>query len=322
MASAFVNAISVSIPGSTCSSSQHHHLGGDPLKTTTFLTTLPSTNSHHHVSKTPLHQSPTMALGGSRKFLIGGNWKCNLDKSSITKLIESFNSGPKLDPETVEVVCAPPSVYIEYTKSKLRSDFKIGGQNCWVDKGGAYTGELDGKMLKDVGCEYVILGHSERRHIDVIHESDEVVARKVAYALGCGLKVILCVGEKAEERDRGDTMDVCGRQLKAVKDVIGDDWKSIVIAYEPIWAIGTGNVATPQQAEETHEGIREWLKANVSKDVAQNIQILYGGSVSPGNCQELAKLENVDGFLVGGASLKPGFLDIVASHKAAMASPV
>lgn len=249
-----------------------------------------------------------------------------MTKDSIKELVDAFNSGPGLDDQSIEVVLAPPSCYLEWTRSLLRGDFATSGQNCWIKEGGAYTGELDAKMIADVDAGWCILGHSERRHLPQIKESDSDIATKAKYAVTqAGLKVIYCIGELLDERESGSTLAVCQRQMKALSDVIGSDleiWKDIVIAYEPVWAIGTGKVATPEQAEEVHFDVRQWLTQNVSAQVAQSTRILYGGSVSPANCDELAKKPNVDGFLVGSASMKPTFLEIVNSYKAALASAV
>ncbi|KAF8406567.1 hypothetical protein HHK36_008655 [Tetracentron sinense] len=172
------------------------------------------------------------------------------------------------------------------------------------------------EQLKDIGCKWVILGHSERRH--VIGEDDQFIGKKAAYALSQSLKVIACIGEKLDERETGKTFDVCFEQMKAFAGRICIDsvpsWDDVVIAYEPVWAIGTGKVATPQQAQEVHVAVRDWLKKNVSAEVASKTRIIYGGSVNGSNCAELAKQEDIDGFLVGGASLKgPEFATIVNS---------
>ena len=222
----------------------------------------------------------------------------------------------------VEVLVAPPSVYVESTRTMLRSDFSVGAQNSWIAKGGAFTGEIDATMIKDVGGDWVILGHSERRHSPVINETDEAIAQKAAYATKeAGIKVMYCIGELLEERESGKTVAVCENQMAYLASAI-TDWSNIVIAYEPVWAIGTGKVASPEQAEEVHFAMRAWLEKNVSKQVADTTRIVYGGSVSPANCQDLAKKPNIDGLLVGGASLKPSFLEIVASYKAALAGAV
>lgn len=248
-------------------------------------------------------------MAGSGKFFVGGNWKCNGTKDSISKLISDLN-GAHLEND-VDVVVAPPFIYIDQVKNSLTDRIGISAQNTWVGKGGAFTGEISAEQLVDIGCEWVILGHSERRHI--IGEADEFIGKKAAYALSQNLKVIACIGEKLEEREAGKTFDVCFQQLKAFADYV-TNWTDIVIAYEPVWAIGTGKVATPQQAQEVHAAVRDWLKKNVSSEVASKTRIIYGGSANGSNCADLAKEEDIDGFLVGGASLKgPEFATIVNS---------
>ena len=164
-------------------------------------------------------------------------------------------------------------------------------------------------MLKDAGVPWVILGHSERRH--VFGESDQVVAEKVKVALDNDLNVMACIGEKLNEREAGQTQAVNERQLAAILHTVKADWSKIVIAYEPVWAIGTGKTASPEQAQEVHDQLRSWLKKNVSAEAAAQTRILYGGSVTEKNAAELISKQDVDGFLVGGASLKEGFADIV-----------
>jgi len=249
----------------------------------------------------------------ARTFFVGGNWKCNGDKQSLEDLIGALNQAPKADGK-VEVSLGAPFPYLASTRDKLRPDWTVAAQNCWVKGGGAFTGEVSAEMIKDVGCDWVILGHSERRHIPELHESDEFIADKTAYALQQGLGVIFCIGELLEEREAGQTIAVCERQMQALAAKI-NDWSKVVIAYEPVWAIGTGKVATPEQAEEVHAALRAWLSDNVSSNVSDSTRILYGGSVSPANCDELAKKPNIDGFLVGGASLKPDFVQIVESYQ-------
>ncbi|KAM0946654.1 putative triose-phosphate isomerase [Dioscorea sansibarensis] len=251
-----------------------------------------------------------VAMAGSGKvFFVGGNWKCNGTKDSISKLVTDLN-GAKLE-DDVDVVVAPPYVYIDQVKNSLTDRIEISAQNSWVGKGGAYTGEISAEQLLDIGCKWVILGHSERRHI--IGEEDQFIGKKAAYALDQNLKVIACIGEKLDEREAGKTFDVCFQQLKAFADYV-KSWTNVVIAYEPVWAIGTGQVATPQQAQEVHAVVRGWLKENISPEVATTTRIIYGGSVNGSNCLELAKQEDIDGFLVGGASLKgPEFATIVNS---------
>ncbi|PRW33625.1 Triosephosphate cytosolic [Chlorella sorokiniana] len=244
----------------------------------------------------------------ARKFFVGGNWKANGTLKSNEELVKVLNAAEVPGTDVVEVVVAPAAVHIPAVQAALRKDFSVAAQNCWTGKGGAFTGELPAEMLKDLGLPWVILGHSERRHI--LKESDEMIADKVAYALSQGLGVIYCIGEKLEEREAGNTMAVNARQMKALADKISD-WSKIVVAYEPVWAIGTGKVATPEQAQEVHDEVRKWLAANVSPKAAAATRIIYGGSVTAANCGDLATRPDIDGFLVGGASLKPEFVDII-----------
>uniref|UniRef100_A0A0D9UWQ6 DUF547 domain-containing protein n=1 Tax=Leersia perrieri TaxID=77586 RepID=A0A0D9UWQ6_9ORYZ len=245
-----------------------------------------------------------------RKFFVGGNWKCNGTTDQVDKIVKILNEGQIASTDVVEVVVSPPYVFLPVVKSQLRPEIQVAAQNCWVKKGGAFTGEVSAEMLVNLGVPWVILGHSERRSL--LGESNEFVGDKVAYALSQGLKVIACVGETLEQRESGSTMDVVAAQTKAIAERI-KDWTNVVVAYEPVWAIGTGKVATPAQAQEVHEELRKWLAANVSAEVAESTRIIYGGSVTGANCKELAAKPDVDGFLVGGASLKPEFIDIINS---------
>jgi len=246
----------------------------------------------------------------SRKFFVGGNWKMN--PTSIVealKLVQQINDW-EVDSQ-VEVVVSPPLLYLESVRKNLRKDIEVAAQNSYLKESGAFTGEVSPQMLRSVGVEWVILGHSERR--ELFKESDEFVGDKVAFAIASGLKVIACIGEKLAEREANETTNVVCRQLKAIADKI-TDWKNVVIAYEPVWAIGTGKVATPQQAQDVHAEIRKWLKENVSLDVAASTRIVYGGSVNGGNCRTLFTEHDVDGFLVGGASRKGEFFNIIQAY--------
>jgi len=249
----------------------------------------------------------------NRRFFVGGNYKLNpISLDAKSSLIGGLNKAD-LDLET-EVVIAPPAIYLIPVKESVRKEVQVAAQNCYFKDSGAYTGEISPKQLVDAGIPYVILGHSERRTL--FHETSELVATKTRAALDAGLKVILCIGETLEQRESGQTSQVCEAQLKAVVDLAKEvDWSNIVIAYEPVWAIGTGKVATSAQAQEAHADIRTYLAKAVSPAVANHIRIIYGGSVSAKNCKELAKQQDVDGFLVGGASLKPEFADIVNARK-------
>ncbi|PIA39141.1 hypothetical protein AQUCO_02700371v1 [Aquilegia coerulea] len=243
-----------------------------------------------------------------RKFFVGGNWKCNGTTEEVKKIVTMLNEAEVPSEDVVEVVVSPPYVFLPTVKSILRPDFHVAAQNCWVKKGGAFTGEVSAEMLVNLGIPWVILGHSERRAL--LNESNEFVGDKVAYALSQGIKVIACVGETLEQREAGSTVTVVAEQTKAIAEKVSD-WTNIVLAYEPVWAIGTGKVASPAQAQEVHFELRKWLKENVSAEVAASTRIIYGGSVNGANCKELAGQPDVDGFLVGGASLKPEFVEII-----------
>ncbi|KAK1265249.1 hypothetical protein QJS04_geneDACA011275 [Acorus gramineus] len=245
-----------------------------------------------------------------RKFFVGGNWKCNGTTEEVKKIVSTLNEAEVPSEDVVEVVVSPPFVFLPLVKSLLRSDFNVAAQNCWVRKGGAYTGEISAEMLVNLSIPWVILGHSERRLI--LSEANEFVADKIAYALSQGLKVIACVGETLEQRESGSTVEVVAAQTKAIAEKVSN-WSNVVLAYEPVWAIGTGKVATPAQAQEVHFELRKWLKENVSAEVAEATRIIYGGSVNGANCKVLATQPDVDGFLVGGASLKAEFVDIIKS---------
>jgi triosephosphate isomerase len=223
-----------------------------------------------------------------RKFFVGGNWKMNGSLQECSSLIK-----PLVDSDfgDVEVVVSPPFLYLDMArKLTLNSSIGIAAQNCYFEDKGAFTGEVSPLFLKDLNINYVILGHSERR--EIFKESDELVGKKVHSAIKHGLKVIACIGEKLHERENGTTIDVLIRQLNAIKKEISDFNKfsdSIVIAYEPVWAIGTGKVATPEQAQDAHVAIRNWLQENYEVSIAQNTRIIYGGSVNGENCKDLVR---------------------------------
>ncbi|XP_034071009.1 triosephosphate isomerase A [Gymnodraco acuticeps] len=241
-----------------------------------------------------------------RNFFVGGNWKMNGNKESLEELISILNTASLHD--QTEVVCGAPSIYLDFARCMLDLRIGVAAQNCYNVAKGAFTGEISPAMIKDCGAEWVILGHSERRH--VFGESDELIGQKVAHALESDLSVIACIGEKLEEREAGTTEEVVYAQTQVISENVSD-WGKVVLAYEPVWAIGTGKTASPEQAQEVHEKLRAWLRSNVSDDVADSVRIIYGGSVTAGNCRELASQNDVDGFLVGGASLKPEFIEII-----------
>ncbi|GAN00908.1 triosephosphate isomerase [Mucor lusitanicus] len=245
-----------------------------------------------------------------RNFFIGGNWKMNGSVKQAKELVEMLNGFEV--PANTEVVVAPPALYVDRVNQGLKKEIKVAAQNTYIKASGAYTGEISPQMLKDMGVDWVVLGHSERR--EYFHESDELVGEKTAFALDAGVSVIACIGEKLEEREANITNDVVARQMKAIAAAV-KDWTNVVVAYEPVWAIGTGKVATPEQAQDVHAFLRQWLAENVSQKAADETRILYGGSVNGGNCKTLAGKPDIDGFLVGGASLKPEFGEIILSRQ-------
>lgn len=250
---------------------------------------------------------------GERKYLIGGNWKCNGTVESAKELIKILNSAGPI-PANVEVAVAAPFIHLGLALSELRDDIAVSAQNCAVSaKTGAYTGEICASQLVDLGVTWVIIGHSERREgFGMAGEDNELVAKKVKVALDAGLKVMFAIGEKKEERESGVTMDVCAKQLEpAAKLLTEADWENVAIAYEPVWAIGTGLTATPQMAQETHAGIRKWMADNVSPAVAEAIRIQYGGSMKGANAKELLAQPDIDGGLIGGASLTADFFNVI-----------
>jgi len=234
----------------------------------------------------------------------------NGDKAAIDGIISFMKAGP-LSPDT-EVVVGCPQCYLGYTREHMPSNVGVAAQNCYKVAKGAFTGEIAPAMIKDLGCEWVILGHSERRH--VFGESDQLIGEKVKHALESGLKVVPCIGEKLEDRESGKTNDVVFAQMKALLPNI-TDWSRVVIAYEPVWAIGTGKVASPAQAQQVHADLRQWLREHVNAEVADSCRIIYGGSVTTASCKELSNTGDIDGFLVGGASLKPDFVQIINARQ-------
>jgi triosephosphate isomerase len=250
-----------------------------------------------------------------KKPFVAGNWKMNTDSHTSVKLAELIVSGScELAGDSVTVAVCPPFVYLQsVAKAVSASHVAVGAQDVYYEVKGAFTGEVSSAMLKDIGCTYVLCGHSERRH--VIGETDELVNRKLIAALSGGLLPILCVGELLAERDAAQTENVVSRHLKeGLAGLSAEKVSAVTIAYEPVWAIGTGRTATPQQAQEVHGFIRDLLDQMYDAELAEEIRILYGGSVKPSNSAELMSQSDIDGLLVGGASLKADdFLAIVRS---------
>lgn len=249
--------------------------------------------------------SGARAASSARKPIIGGNWKCNAGKGTTLQTVDTLLAGLKENPpaDHIEVFCAPPSPYLMRVGDALDS-FSLSSQNVHTGPAtGAFTGEVSAEMLVDLGAKWSLVGHSERRSI--YGETDEIVTSKIAACHKAGLGVVACCGEQLEDRESGNTEAVLAPQLQAIADGAAGNWEddALVIAYEPVWAIGTGVVATPQQAQDTIAWIRNWISENVSAEAAAAVRIQYGGSVNAENCAELSALPDVDGFLVGGASL-------------------
>ncbi|HEY2882357.1 MAG TPA: triose-phosphate isomerase [Pirellulales bacterium] len=247
-----------------------------------------------------------------RKKFIAGNWKMNLDRAGAVALAQAVASGATKYP-SVDVAVCPPFVYLDAVGKPLAgSSVALGAQNLYPEAKGAFTGETSAAMLLDVGCKYVILGHSERR--DLLKESNADVNRKLKAALAAGLLPIVCVGEHLEEREAGKTAAVIKSQFEgSFEGITAEQMGKITIAYEPVWAIGTGKVATPAQAEEVHAELRKLIESRYNVAVASGVRIQYGGSVKASNAAELMRQPNIDGALVGGASLvADDFLGIIA----------
>lgn len=239
----------------------------------------------------------------ARKKLIAGNWKMNTTKDEAANLVKSIieNTAGVSD---VDIMVAPPFINIApVAEAAKTSNVKVGAQNMYIEDSGAFTGEISPSMLKAFGVAYVILGHSERRAI--FGESDELINEKVKKALSESITPVFCVGETLEEREGGKAEEIVGTQVtKGLKDVSADDMKSVVIAYEPVWAIGTGKTATPEDADAMHAHIRKVITDLYSASVSEETIILYGGSMKDSNCDELLNMPNIDGGLIGGAALK------------------
>jgi len=249
-----------------------------------------------------------------RKF-IAGNWKMNLNRASAVALAQQV-AKQAAGVEGIDLAVFPPSVYVDAVAQALTgSNVAWGVQNVYHEPDGAFTGEISIAMVQDLGCRYVILGHSERRHI--LGESDDSVNKKTLAVLKAGLTPVVCVGETLQEREAGKTMEVIQRQVSGSLAALTDEQMRItVIAYEPVWAIGTGKTATPAQAQEVHLALRKILAGRYNGDIAQSVCIQYGGSVKASNARDLLSQPDIDGALVGGASLKADeFLGIVAGAR-------
>ena len=249
----------------------------------------------------------------ARRKIIAGNWKMNMTTSKALKLVEELK--PLVVNDDVDVVyCVPAIDIVPVVEAVKGTNVAVGAENMYVEDSGAFTGEISAPMLVDAGVKYVIIGHSERR--DYFNEDDAFLNKKVIKAIEAGLTPILCCGESLEQRELGVTMDWIRLQIKSdLANVSADDVKNIVIAYEPIWAIGTGKTATSDQAEEVCKGIRELIAEMYDQATADAVRIQYGGSMNAGNAAELLAKPNIDGGLIGGASLKADFGKVVNYNK-------
>ena len=249
----------------------------------------------------------------ARKKIIAGNWKMNMTPSEAVTLVDTLKDLVKNDDVDV-VYCVPAIDIIPVANAVKGTNVHVGAENFYIEDKGAYTGEISAPMLVDAGVEYVIIGHSERR--EYFNETDAFLNKKVKKAFEAGLTPILCCGESLEQREMGVTMDWINLQIKSdLAGVTADQVKKLVIAYEPIWAIGTGMTATSDQAEEVCGGIRKTIAAMYDEATAEAVRIQYGGSMNAGNCKELLAKPDIDGGLIGGASLKPDFGTIVNYNK-------
>lgn len=249
-----------------------------------------------------------------RKKIVAGNWKMNTIKPEGVELAKAVAEKSAAVPEGVGLIVAPPFTHLcAVGKALAGSRVELSAQNCADHVKGAYTGEVSAEMVKAVGCQWTILGHSERRQY--YGETDEKLVEKVKLALEAGLGVILCVGENLEEREAGKHFDVCSAQIgNVLYKFTAEDMKKVIVAYEPVWAIGTGKTATAEQAEEIHAHIRKVLADKFGEAVAEDTTILYGGSCKPSNAKELFAQKDIDGGLIGGAALKADdFIQIAMS---------
>lgn len=238
-----------------------------------------------------------------RKPFIAGNWKLNKTINEAVELVGALKKAVA-DVENIDIVIAPPFTALTILATKLAGcNIKLSGQNCYPEAAGAFTGEVSAEQLQDIGCEYVIIGHSERRQL--FNESNEFINRKVKSALDAGLSAIVCIGETLEERENGEMYDVLTAQLQGgLSGLSAEQMQNVIIAYEPVWAIGTGKTASNDEAQEVHSFLRGLLQGTIDQPTALSTRIIYGGSVKPDNVDGLMSEDDIDGALVGGASLK------------------
>lgn len=248
-----------------------------------------------------------------RRKVVAGNWKMNKTPGETKEFLTQMKE--KISTDGAEVLfCVPAISLTTAVEAVIGTDIEIGAENMYFEESGAYTGEISAAMLKSAGVTHVIIGHSERRQI--FGESNDMINKKICKAISSELIPVICCGETLEQREAGETLDFVNEQIKsAYTGVTKEDALNTIVAYEPIWAIGTGKVATSEQAQEVCKAVRDCLASVYDKDTADNIRILYGGSVNAANAAELFAMPDIDGGLVGGASLKPEFLDIIEAGR-------
>ncbi len=238
-----------------------------------------------------------------KPYFVAGNWKMYCTKKEAIILVEEIKKGVEEVGDSIEVAIFPPFTILDHVYQMIKfSPIKLGAQNVWCEDEGAYTGEISAKFVKEIGCKYVIVGHSERRKY--FKETTTLIVKKVKAVRKWSLTPVVCIGETLEEREKGETFNIIEKELKEILSPLGEEVLSdLIFAYEPVWAIGTGKVARGEQAEEVHKFIRKWIKEEYGEEVAEEVRIIYGGSVKPSNINELISMPNVDGVLVGGASV-------------------
>jgi len=280
-----------------------------------LLTASSGLHASHTARPAIAQRGASVSLMADRTPLIAGNWKMNTVLDEAVALAKEVAAAAATAPDVDVAVCVPFPFIVPVKEALAGSKVGVGAQDCFYEESGAYTAAVSTAMLKSVGVDYVVAGHSERRA--VFGDSDEDVNKKVLKVLDAGLKCIFCIGELKEERESGETFSVCDTQLtKGLAGVSEEQLKDVIIAYEPVWAIGTGLTATPEVAQETHEYIRKWFVDNYSAAASEAMVIQYGGSVKDSNVDELMACKDIDGALVGGASLQgPGFGRIINFEK-------
>lgn len=247
-----------------------------------------------------------------RKIFIAGNWKSNGDRAFVNRHC-MFLTGARIDRNTTELCLAPPNIYLLTCKTFLAHLFNICAQNISQFDNGPYTGEVSAKQIKDLGVDWTIIGHSERRKY--FNEDETVVGKKIEQALNSKLNIILCIGDNKEDKENNNTFEIIKKQLETAFDKVKTNWENIVISYEPVWENEINTLINKEKVQEIHEFIRNQIKEKLGEEISNKVRIIFGGKVDENNCKELILLKDVDGFLVGEPSIKSAFMDIIYSAK-------